>query len=128
MIASSKGELRHQPGHVIDLWPTLTGLAGVRESSLPEGVPARPGVALQFGPSDAHAERELWWAHEGNRALRVGDWKLVAAKGDPWALYDLKTDRAEQKNLASQNPDKVRELTELWEQRSKEFQQQAHTP
>jgi arylsulfatase len=56
----------------------------------------------------------LWWLHEGNRAVRVGDWKLVAAKNDPWELYNLATDRAEQINLASQQPDRVTELEAAW--------------
>jgi arylsulfatase A-like enzyme len=127
-VVKAKGELRHQPGHVIDLWPTLTGLAGVPAMPQPEGVPVRPGVALHFGEEKETPDRELWWAHEGNRALRFGDWKLVAAKGDPWALYDMKSDRAEQQDLTAENPDKVRELTERWEQRSQEFQVQAHAP
>ena len=127
-IVSTTAPLRHEPGHVIDLWPTLTGLAGLGEVPVPEGAPARPGVPLNFGPQHASPERELWWAHEGHRAIRIGHWKLVAAKNEPWELYDLHTDRAEQKNLAAQNPDKVRELTALWEQRSQEFQQQAHAP
>ena len=127
-VVSAKGELRHQPGHVIDLWPTLTGLAGVTRPQPSGDIPPRPGVALQFGQDIDSPVRELWWAHEGNRALRFGDWKLVAAQGAPWELYDLKTDHAEQHNLAAQNPDKVRELTELWEQRSQEFQQQSHAP
>ena len=39
---------------------------------------------------------DLWWQHEGNRAIRVGDWKLVAAgREGPWELYDLATDRTE---------------------------------
>ena len=44
---------------------------------------------------DVTISREsLWWLHEGNRAIRVGDWKLVAAKGAPWELYDLAADRS----------------------------------
>jgi len=45
----------------------------------------------------------------------MGDWKLVAAKGDPWALYDLRTDRAEQNDLAPKMPDKVKELERAWQ-------------
>ena len=48
-------------------------------------------------------------------ALRRGDWKIVAAKGDPWELYDLRTDRAEMNNLASDNPDLTKELAAEWE-------------
>ena len=63
----------------------------------------------------------LWWLHEGNRALRVGDWKLVAAKGDPWELYDLRTDRAEQINLALKMPDKVKELEHVWQEEADRY-------
>jgi arylsulfatase len=63
----------------------------------------------------------LWWLHEGNRAVRVGDWKLVAAKNDPWELYNVASDRAEQTNLASQHPEKVRELEAVWQSHTDEF-------
>jgi len=61
----------------------------------------------------------LWWLHEGNRAIRSGDWKLVSAKKDAnrWELYDLKTDRTEMHNLAQKHPQKVRELKAKWQQR-----------
>jgi arylsulfatase len=68
-------------------------------------------------------EREsLWWLHEGNRAIRMGDWKLVAAKGQDWELFDLKTDRAEQHNLAAQMPEKVRELESSWSKQTASFE------
>jgi arylsulfatase len=66
----------------------------------------------------------LWWLHEGHRAIRVGDWKLVAVNDGPWELYDLKVDRAEQNNLAVANPDLVKELDKLWNKASEEFLQQ----
>jgi arylsulfatase len=69
----------------------------------------------------------LWWLHEGNKAIRVGDWKLVAAKGAAWELYDLKTDRAEQHDLAASMPEKVRELAAAWDQQTESFQAAAET-
>ena len=57
----------------------------------------------------------LWWQHEGNRALRVDDWKIVAAgEGAAWELYDLKRDRAESNNMSAKQPGKVRELERIW--------------
>ena len=53
--------------------------------------------------------------------MRVGDWKLVAAEGEPWELYDLKTDRAEQRDLASQLPDKAKELESVWQRHTDDF-------
>jgi arylsulfatase len=67
------------------------------------------------------ARDSLWWLHEGNRAIRVGDWKLVVARGDPWELYDLAADRSETKDLARERPEKVKELAALWEKQWAEY-------
>jgi arylsulfatase A-like enzyme len=122
---TAKNELRHSPAHIIDIVPTVMELVG---TSLPkeekgEPIPAPPGKSLVAAfAKDATIPRDsLWWLHEGNRAIRVGDWKLVAAKGDPWELYDLRIDRAEQKNLATQMPDKVKELEQIWQRQTDSF-------
>ena len=105
------GETRSAPGHVIDVVPTALSLAG-----LPAMEPAGPGRDLSATfAEDAEAGRTLWWLHEGNRAVRAGDWKLVAAGGEPWSLYDLSIDRAETMDHAAQLPGKVAELEAAWE-------------
>ena len=64
---------------------------------------------------DVTVDRDfLWWLHEGNRAIRVGNWKLVAAKNDLWELYDLSDDRSESHNLAQERSEKAKELEDLW--------------
>lgn len=122
---AAKGELRRQPSHVIDIVPTVLEVAGVERPSEWQGtpIPAAPGVSLVPAlANDMPLDREpIWWLHEGNRALRDGDWKLVAAKGDPWALYDLRTDRAEQHDLAADMPEKAKELEALWTSRLEQF-------
>ncbi len=55
--------------------------------------------------------RTLWWLHEGNRAIREGQWKLVATKGEPWELYDLSVDRAETNDLSDAHPEIVKRLS-----------------
>jgi arylsulfatase A-like enzyme len=116
---AARGELRHTPGHVIDLVPTILDAAGGRVPDRWDGrpVPAAPGKSLvpAFARDGAVPRDSLWWLHEGNRAVRVGDWKLVAAgKDSPWELYDLKADRCETKDLARDKPEKVRELAAVW--------------
>ena len=69
----------------------------------------------------------LWWSHEGNRAIRIGNWKLVAAAKQPWELYDLTADRSETKNLAEKMPEKVAELAKQWEAKEAEFRELAKT-
>jgi len=120
---AAKNELRHTPTHVIDIVPTVLELAGAKPPALVDGQPPLPGKSLAAAfARDAAIDREcLWWLHEGNRAVRVGDWKLVAAKDDPWELYDLKTDRAEQHNLASSQPEKAKELQQVWQRQTDQF-------
>ena len=47
---------------------------------------------------------EYFWEHEGNRAVRIGDWKLVALRNGDWELYDLESDPFETKNVFNSNP------------------------
>jgi len=121
----AKGELRRDPSHLIDIVPTLLELAGAKKPTVIGGepVPPAPGKSLvpAFKKDGAVKHDYLWWLHEDNRAMRVGDWKLVAAKGDPWELYDLSKDRGESHNLAAKLPDKVRELEAVWNARTEEF-------
>ncbi len=121
----AKNELRHTPAHVIDIVPTVLELAGVQKPTEWKGepIPPAPGKSLvpAFVKDETIVRDSLWWLHEDNRAVRVGDYKLVAAKGDPWELYDLRTDRAEQNNLAAQMPDKVKELEQVWQKQTDEF-------
>ncbi len=119
------GELRRDPAHVIDMVPTVLELAGVKR--LPVDAPKAPGRSLLPAfAKDGSLQREyLWWLHAGNRAIRVRDWKLVAAKGEPWELYNLQEDRTEMNNLASSSPGKVKELEQAWTQRMDEFRKMA---
>jgi arylsulfatase len=108
---------RGQVGDVMDLMPTLLELAGAQYPTRrdghdvlpPEGkslVPAFNGGRVERGP--------LFWEHEGNRAVRLGDWKLVAGHGEKWQLYNIAADRAEIDDQAAAHPEKVAELTALY--------------
>jgi arylsulfatase A-like enzyme len=119
-----RGALRHTPSHMIDIVPTVLELASVRkpEHWQETPIPAAPGKSLVPAlASDVTIARDhLWWLHEGNRAVSVGDWKLVASKNKPWELYDLKTDRAEQHDRAEEMPGKVKELETIWQRQTQQ--------
>ena len=126
----SGGELRRNAGHVIDVVPTILDVAGGKrfEKWNDAPVPAAPGKSLvpTFSQDNSVAHDDLWWSHEGNRALRVGDWKLVAAGRDgDWELYYVGDDRTEQHDLAARHPEKVREMKQIWTRRQDEFRELA---
>ena len=113
----SKGELRHQPGHLIDIMATCVDVAGAAYPTRYKGNEIQPmeGKSLVPAFDGKPIEREaIYWEHEGNRAVRVGKWKLVSKYPGPWELYDLEADRTELHDLADQHPDKVKELAALW--------------
>lgn len=123
---AAKGELRQQPGHVIDLVPTLLDIVDAERLLIP-GAPPLPGKSLKLAITDKREfpRSPLWWLHEGNRALRDGAWKLVATKNRDWELYDLSTDRGEIKDLSKEKPQIARELADKWEAMTKAFHQDA---
>lgn len=123
---TARGELRHAPGHVIDLVPTILEVARTSRPDTWRGaqIPAPPGKSLvrSFSRDVGLDHDDLWWEHEGNRAIRVGDWKLVAAGKDrPWELFDLAHDRTETRDLAAERTGIVRELSDRWRQRRDAF-------
>jgi len=123
----AKGELRHSPGHVIDIVPTILELAGVEKPKSWKGVsiPKAPGKSLvsSFSEELTIPRESIWWMHAGNRAIRQGNFKLVAAKNDPWALYDLSKDRAESNDLSKKMPKFKSKLENLWNEKVIQFKE-----
>lgn len=116
----ARNELRTDPGHLIDIVPTILDIVGGKQADSLEGKPVPPFQGLSLVPTftkNGALKRDyLWWNHIGNRAVRVGDWKLVSMQNSPWELYDLSSDRSETKNLAATQPEKVKELEKQWNQ------------
>ena len=123
------GQLRTDPGHLIDLVPTLLELTGSKPRATVAGLPVPPlqGVSLvpDFARDGMVKHDFLWWNHDGNRAIRIGNWKLVADHTAPWELFDLGKDRSETHNLATDHPEKVKELAEAWTRHAAEFHELA---
>jgi len=107
-----------QVGDVIDFMPTVCDATGAaypatyhnRTVLSEEGkslLPVLKGDTIDRGP--------LFWEHEGNRAVREGDWKLIAAHTEPWQLYNMANDRTELHDLSEKYPEKVTELKAAYE-------------
>jgi arylsulfatase len=119
IAADRRNALVNQPAHLIDVMPTVLDVAGVAYPQEYKGTTIQPmeGVSLRPALAGRPVARiqPLFWEHEGNRAVRRGDFKLVAVHGGPWELYDLARDRTELTDLAASRPDLVRELASLYE-------------
>ena len=123
---AARGEIRRTPGHVIDIAPTLLELAG---TSPPADAPPAPGrtLAAQLQGTECSKHEALWWFHDGHKAIRVGDWKAVAPKGEAWELYDLSKDRRESDNLAKKQARRLQSMTAHWNRLTAQFIQDARS-
>jgi arylsulfatase len=57
----------------------------------------------------------MFWEHEGNAAVRIGNWKLVRSYPGSWELYDMGTDRTELIDIAAKHPDRVADMAHQYE-------------
>jgi arylsulfatase len=111
--------LTHEQGHLIDLMPTFLEAAGVSYPREFEGNTILPMEGRSLFPvlrGGTRPETIYGWQHEGNRALRQGDWKLVSRLPGEWELYNMRTDRLEANDLALQMPQRVAAMSSLYEQ------------
>ena len=105
----------HQVGHVIDIMPTVLDAAGVDypasyndQEILPmEGESLIPVIKGR----ELNRENPLFWEHQGNRAIRKNEWKLVSEYPEnKWHLYNLDEDLTEMNDLSNEYTNLVREL------------------
>jgi len=113
------GVLDARPSYLTDVMPTCLELAGATYPKRHDGRAVLPAEGVSLLPAfrgEPAAPRLLFIEHEGNRAVRDGDDKLVALKDKPWELYHIATDRGELHNLADQHPDRVERLARAWDE------------
>ena len=112
------GTVIDDPAHVMELLPTFLELAGVDHPQSFDGREIQPPSGRSLAPllrAEWAGPCALGWEHEGNRAFRSNDWKIVATFRGEWELYDLSRDRTELKSLAATQPAKLMELVAAWQ-------------
>ncbi len=122
---AARGEWRTQPGHLVDIMATVVDLGRAPYPTQFNGQPILPMEGRSLAPTFSappapsvapSPDRALFWEHEGNAAVRVGDWKLVRFHRDgAWELYNLATDRTELHDLAATQPARASALAAQWE-------------
>ena len=113
------GGLIHDMAHVIDLMPTVLEASGAEYPKTHKGRAILPLEGASLMPlvrgKTRKAPDAYYWEHDGRSAVRQGKWKLVKGDTGSWELYDMDADRTETTNLAEASPDKVRQLSEMYD-------------
>jgi arylsulfatase len=132
------GEIRHQYHHAVDIVPTVLDICGLEMPKVFHGVEQYPlsGVSMKYSfdakPDDPTQKHRQYYAMLGTRAMWEDGWKAVSlhapltGKGhfdqDQWELYHTDVDLAESKDLAKENPEKLKTLIKDWfEEANKNF-------
>ena len=113
------GSMIHPTGYITDIMATVVAAAGATYPQERAGTKILPMEGASLLPLLAGAdrpERPIFIEHEGSRAVRDGDWKLVQERGGhPWELYNLAQDPTEMRDLADQEPSRVGALARDWD-------------
>lgn len=112
------GSLYRQPGHIIDILPTVLDVTGLEYPSERNGKEtlSLQGISL-LKLTDTLTQppgRILYWEHQNHEAIRNGNWKLVRARGEEWELHDLSDDPTELVDLSETYPGKSDQLLDLY--------------
>jgi arylsulfatase len=125
----ARGEIRDQYHHAIDLVPTILDVTGIDAPAEINGYTQTPfdGVSMRYSFDDAGAKttrRTQFYSMLGSRSIWHDGWKAVTAHigvqgwgdyaNDTWELYHTETDRSECHDLAAEQPERLRDLVNLW--------------
>ena len=113
-----RGEFEPEPGHLVDIMATCVDVAGAAYPQEVDGQSIKPLAGTSLRPAFAGEQLQrdaIYFEHEGNRAIRTRQWKLVAKENRPWELYDMQADRTEMHDLASEHPELVQQLSQQWD-------------
>ncbi len=126
---AAAGQIRTQYHHAVDLVPTILDLLGVEMPARIKGHVQSPfdGVSMAYSFDDAtvpSARQTQFYSMLGSRGIWHEGWKAVTThptiagwghfNDDTWELYHVETDRSELHDLADEQPDRLRELVNLW--------------
>jgi arylsulfatase A-like enzyme len=140
------GAIRPQFHHMIDIVPTILEAAGIQAPDMVNGIKQKPieGVSMAYTFDSANAKAPSkrdtqYFEMFGNRALYHDGWIAATVPPQPpwlmgtvkmpdvltgykWELYNIAEDYSESNDLAAKNPDKLKELQDLFMVEAKKYQ------
>lgn len=113
------GLISHEPVHIIDFMPTILQVTCASYPTSFNGqeliqIEGKSFVPLLNGAKQ-DLNKEMYWEHEGNQAVRIGNMKLVRRHDEQWQLFDLRADPTELNDLASSQPEILKDLETKWQ-------------
>jgi arylsulfatase len=137
----ARGEVRSQFHHIIDVVPTILEAAGILMPEEIDGVKQKPleGVSMAYTFDDARAQDRhttQYFEMFGNRGVYHDGWMActtplrlpwVTAGADPspddfqWELYHVAEDFSQANDLASANPEKLKELQAVFDVEARKY-------
>ena len=129
----SKGEFRNEPAHLIDIMATCLDVGGADYPDEKKGIKITPFEGKSLVPvfdNESLVRDAIYWEHEGNRAVRMGKWKLISKASkknsfiwdkveklplESWELFDMENDRTEMHDLSSENSELVGKMAAMWQ-------------
>ncbi len=121
-IKTQKGKITPNKNYLIDVMPTILEAAGANYPEVYHGgntIHPLEGISMLplLKGEKAQHHKFMFWEHQNNCSARYQNWKGYKRLSDKnWELYDLSTDRAEQHNVAAQNPEVVKQLDAQWQE------------
>jgi hypothetical protein len=134
-----KGGLRNQFSHVIDIAPTILEAAGLPEPKIVNGTPQTPieGTSMLYAfkdGKDPSQHKTQYFEMFGNRAIYDDGWiartihrapwqivNLPPLSSDVWELYDVRNDFSLTKNLAADQPARLKQMQELFMKEAEKY-------
>jgi arylsulfatase len=119
-VIKNEGSINSQPLHFVDVMATFQDITAAtyptnfRNQSIPP-MQGESFLPILLGKNATARVKPIFWQWAKGKAIRIGDWKAVADK-DVWALYDMKVDRNETNDLKLKNPEKFKELVQLYDE------------
>lgn len=137
----AKGELRAQWHHVIDVVPTILEACKIQQPDYVNGIKQKPldGVSMLYSFDNAKIKDQhttQYFELAGNRAIYKDGWVAAARFGLPWEtagksnadlenakweLYHVAEDFSEANDLAASNPEKLKELQNVFDVEAKKY-------
>ena len=144
-VIKDKGGIRHQFHHVIDIVPTILEATNITPPAVVDGIPQSPieGVSMAYlfdaeNADEPSTHRTQYFEMMGDHAIYHEGWiastKVIrppwiitgAVSQDPanfpWELYDLSKDWTQANDIAAENPEKLKEMQEIFWQQAEKYQ------